>query len=177
MKPRLTAQDGVALPAAMGTMLVIGLFVAALFALSIRASDSANVDSNSKRALAAAEAGLQTAIYRMNSIRPAIPSNMCLTTGAVAEEISGVRCPFAPGDLGNGASYEYYVTPELGANAVIAVSPGSRSSSAQSEDVMAGVRGRSQGSSSLRRDVVPESVIIVTLEPKFRGHLWTLSLS
>jgi hypothetical protein len=117
VKPRLTAQDGVALPAAMGTMLVIGLFVAALFALSIRASDSANVDSNSKRALAAAEAGLQTAIYRMNAIRPAVDSNMCLTTGEADELIPGVQCPYAEGDLGNGARYQYYVTPELGPNA------------------------------------------------------------
>ncbi len=117
MKPRITAQDGVALPAAMGTMLVIGLFVAALFALSIRASDSANTDSNSKRALAAAEAGLQTAIYRMNAIRPAVPSTMCLTTDAAAELVPGVQCPYAEGDLGNGAGYQYYVTPELGLNA------------------------------------------------------------
>jgi hypothetical protein len=117
MKPRLARQDGVALPAAMGVMLVIGLFIAAVFALSIRTSDAANDDRNSKRALAAAEAGLQTAIYRMNSIRPAIQSNMCLTTGAVVEVITGVQCPFAEGDLGNGASYQYYVTPELEANA------------------------------------------------------------
>jgi hypothetical protein len=118
MMRRLSRQDGVALPAAMGVMLVISLLVTAFFALSIQTSDNANADRNSKRALAAAEAGLQTAIYRMNSIRPAIDPLTCLTYGlaGVPEEAPG-QCPSAVGDLGNGASYEYYVTPELGANA------------------------------------------------------------
>lgn len=118
MMRRLSGQDGAALPAAMGMMLVISLFITAFFALSIQTSDNANADRNSKRALAAAEAGLQTAIYRMNSIRPAIDPGTCLTTGpvGVAEVVPG-QCPFAEGDLGNGASYRYYVTPELLTNA------------------------------------------------------------
>ena len=77
MMSRLARQEGVALPAAMGMMLVISLLVTAFFALAIRTSDSANTDRNAKRALAAAEAGLQTAIYRLNSIRPAIASTAC----------------------------------------------------------------------------------------------------
>jgi hypothetical protein len=118
MMRRLSGQDGVALPAAMGVMLVISLLVTAFFALSIQTSDNANADRNSKRALAAAEAGLQTAIYRMNSIRPAIHPATCLTTGPVGvAELAPGECPFAEGDLGNGASYRYYVTPELLTNA------------------------------------------------------------
>jgi hypothetical protein len=111
---RLSGQEGVALPAAMGMMLVISLFIGAFFALAVRTSDTANQDRNAKRALAAAEAGLQTAIYRLNSIRPVIHPDACLTTGPVGvAELQPGECPAAPGDLGNGASYEYYVTPEL----------------------------------------------------------------
>jgi hypothetical protein len=118
MMRRLSRQEGVALPAATGMMLVISLFVTAFFALALRTNDTSNADRNSKRALAAAEAGLQTAVYRLNSIRPAIASTACLTYGPIGvAEVTVGQCDYAEGDLGNGAGFRYYVTPELGANA------------------------------------------------------------
>ena len=109
----LSQQRGVALPVATAMLLVISLFVTAFFSLALRTSDTANDDRSAKRALAAAEAGLQAATYRLNQIRPAIASGACLT-GAAASPVGG-ECPGYEESLGNGASYRYYVTPALGA--------------------------------------------------------------
>lgn len=109
----LSQQRGVALPVASAMLLVISLFVTAFFSLALRTSDTVNDDRSAKRALAAAEAGLQAAIYRLNQIRPAIASSACLTSAAASP--AGGECPGYEESLGNGASYRYYVTPALGA--------------------------------------------------------------
>jgi Tfp pilus assembly protein PilX len=95
-------------------LVVISLLVTAFFTVAVQLSDTTNRDRSQKRALAAAEAGLQTAVYRLNQIRnPAVPSTMCMTDRSVSL-VSG-QCPAAPTEqLGNGASFTYYVTPELG---------------------------------------------------------------
>jgi Tfp pilus assembly protein PilX len=115
---RLTkAQEGVALPVATAMLLVISLFVVAFFSVTLQVNDTSIDDRSSKRALAAAEAGLQTALYRLNESPDTPQSTQCFTTTYVPEEASG-RCPAATGTVGNGASYTYYVTPELGTTGV-----------------------------------------------------------
>jgi Tfp pilus assembly protein PilX len=106
-----TSQEGVALPVATAMLLVISLFVIGFFSVTLQVNETSIDDRSSKRALAAAEAGLQMALYRMNQIGTSEPT-LCFTTNWVPRE-SG-QCPEAPGSLGNGASYTYYVTPELG---------------------------------------------------------------
>jgi Tfp pilus assembly protein PilX len=114
---RLTqSQEGVALPVATAMLLVISLFVVAFFSVTLQVNDSSQDDRSSKRALAAAEAGIQTALYRMNEIGTN-QSTLCFTTDWIAETSPG-QCPGAPGTVGNGASFTYYVTPELGATGV-----------------------------------------------------------
>jgi hypothetical protein len=110
---RLTnSQEGVALPVAITMMLVVSLFVIGFFSVTLQLNDTSVDDRSSKRALAAAEAGLQTAFYRMNEIGTTDP-DLCFTTDWVPAGAGG-QCPAAPtGQLGNGASYTYYVTPEL----------------------------------------------------------------
>jgi Tfp pilus assembly protein PilX len=111
---RLTkSQDGVALPVATAMLLVISLFVVAFFSVTLQVNDTSIEDRSSKRALAAAEAGLQMALYRINESPDTPQSLQCFTTTYVPEEAAG-RCPGVDGSLGNRATYTYYVTPELG---------------------------------------------------------------
>jgi Tfp pilus assembly protein PilX len=111
------SQEGVALPVAMAMMLVISLFVVAFFTTALQVNDTSVKDRSTKRALSAAEAGLQMAIYRLNRIGSNQPTQ-CLTTTPttttwVALPPSG-QCPASSDEhVGNGASFSYYVTPEI----------------------------------------------------------------
>jgi type II secretory pathway pseudopilin PulG len=113
---RLRNEDGVALPVAIAMMVVISLLVTAFFTVALQLQDTTVNDRSQKRALAAAEAGLQTAVQRLNQINnPPVPSNKCLTTVAVFPDVGTGECPPAPVEqMGDGSSFTYYVTPELG---------------------------------------------------------------
>ena len=103
----LRSQRGVALPVVMGAMLVLTLLSAAMFSTAIRSSADAGSDTNAKRALATAEAGFQTASYRLKKLAPG--ATMCLTTVAVAPTAG--ECPAsAPEGAGPGATFSYRVT-------------------------------------------------------------------
>jgi Tfp pilus assembly protein PilX len=102
MRSRMKRQDGVALPVAVMVMFVMSLLVAAFFSLSLQTSDAAKKDRSSKRALAAAEAGLQSAVFRLNQIRkPSVPTDQCLTSGPTPP-VAG-ECPGFTEQIGNGA--------------------------------------------------------------------------
>jgi type II secretory pathway pseudopilin PulG len=124
MRKLLADQAGIAMPTATSMMMVVSLLVAAGLATATQLSQASNRDQDTKRALSAAEAGIQTAIYRLNQIRnPSVPAGMCLTTGPVAPV--GGECPASPAEsLGNGSSFYYYVTPQLGATGTCALRPG-----------------------------------------------------
>jgi type II secretory pathway pseudopilin PulG len=102
-------------------LVVVSLLVTGFFTVSLQLSDSTNKDRSSKRALAAAEAGLQTAVYRLNNLT--VPEAQCLVGQTAQPPVAGAgqNCnPSAPEDLGSGATFQYYVTPtfaNLGANA------------------------------------------------------------
>jgi type II secretory pathway pseudopilin PulG len=124
MRTLLRREEGIAMPTAASMLMVVSLIVAAGLASATQLSQSSNRDQDKKRALSAAEAGLQTAIYRLNQIRnPAVPGGMCLTTAPVAP--TGGECPASSTEsLGNGASFYYYVTPRLGVSGTCALMPG-----------------------------------------------------
>ena len=132
MMRRLREQTGVALPAALGVLAVVGVLSTATFAVSTRLNDTSTASRDAKRALAAADSGLEAAMFRMNEIGLQSPSQ-CFTTAAVAPatgtdpEIGGTpaagECAAAQDDLGNNASYTYYVTPALGDGDVCAGLP------------------------------------------------------
>jgi type II secretory pathway pseudopilin PulG len=122
MPERMTSQDGVALPVASGMLLVISILVVGFFSVALRANDTSVDDRSSKRALAAAEAGLQTAVYRLNQLNqtdPAVRRASCLTTTWVTPTAG--QCPGLTESLGNGAQYTYYVTHEGGAAGCVQV--------------------------------------------------------
>jgi Tfp pilus assembly protein PilX len=58
MRERIRSQAGVALPVAMGVLLVITLLIASVALTSTQLNNSSSRDRDSKRALAAAEGGL-----------------------------------------------------------------------------------------------------------------------
>src|SRR5918999_2547160 len=90
----LAKERGIAMPTAVSLLMVVSLLVAAGLATATQLSQSSNRDQDKKRALSAAEAGLQTAIYRLNQIRnPVVPGGMCLTTGPVAPDGVTGECP------------------------------------------------------------------------------------
>jgi hypothetical protein len=135
---RFRDQAGMALPVALGVLAVVGVLSASLFAVSLRLSDSSSASRDAKRALSAADAGLEAAMFRMNELGLQNVSR-CFTTAAVlagtgldpttggapaAGECAGVK-----DDLGNDSSYTYYVTPALDDGDVCAGLPVSHSDS------------------------------------------------
>jgi hypothetical protein len=118
-------QDGIALPAALGVLAVVGTLSTATFAVSLRLNDTSTASRDAKRALAAADAGLEAATFRMNELGLQSESK-CFTTAAIDPatgtdpETGGTpvagECAGVEDDLGNGASYMYYVTPALDGN-------------------------------------------------------------
>jgi hypothetical protein len=124
MRRRLRSQDGVALTVAIFTMAVIALFSALVASSAVHVGDTSNADRDSKRALGAAEAGINTALHRLNSQTSAIDNLGCLTDiqlGVLAQATDYVvagatvtahagQCPGAQGRSGNGGEWIYFIT-------------------------------------------------------------------
>ena len=102
-------EEGIALPVAMAALAVLSLLAAMVGASALELSSSSNRDRDSKRALAAAEAGLDVATYRVNKMGPT--NGNCMTD--VPTPPANGECPGLSQDLGNRARYTYYVTPVL----------------------------------------------------------------
>jgi Tfp pilus assembly protein PilX len=117
MRHLMRSQDGVALPVASGLLLVVSILVVGFFTVSLRVNDTSVKDRSSKRALAAAEAGLQMAVYRLNQLNATASgnTNSCLTTTWVPQPTG--ECPGLTESLGNGAEYTYYVSQATPAGA------------------------------------------------------------
>jgi Tfp pilus assembly protein PilX len=116
----LRSEDGVALPVAAGMLMVVSILVVGFFGVSMRVNDTSVDSRSSKRALAAAEAGLQAAVFRLNQLNQTAPATRavsCLTDTWVAP--TGGQCPGHTESLGNGAQYTYYVTHEGGATGCV----------------------------------------------------------
>ncbi len=115
----LRSEGGIAMPVVMGTMLVLSLLAGGLLSTAMSSSSGATIDSNSKQALGAAEAGLQTAALRLKKLYPA--SNMCMVTPSVANPTGAVApspnttdgaCPAStPEPVSEGVTFTYWVTP------------------------------------------------------------------
>ena len=103
-------QSGVALVVVAGILLVIGITSAVVASAAISLRESSTESRNAKRALAAAEAGVRHALYQLNQIVP--DPNQCVGTGAAANPTVGIFCK-GHAYLGNGASYDFYVSQVL----------------------------------------------------------------
>ena len=111
---RLTDERGVALPVAMAVLAAVaGLATVAARAAIVSGNQSFR-DNNAKRAVQAASAGLQAAVYQTNLLQPAVNecvlkdnSTGALTNGAVQ---SSGWCQAQNEDLGDGASYSMQIS-------------------------------------------------------------------
>jgi Tfp pilus assembly protein PilX len=132
----LRRQDGVAMPVAIGALTVTAGLAAGTFAVSLEGQHASARDRDSKRALAAAEAGLQMAFLKLSEVRPT--DSQCVTTAAVlpgtahsgapaslaqAGTAAAGECPSHTAQLGNGARYRYVIaTPTSGTCAAVTTS-------------------------------------------------------
>jgi hypothetical protein len=93
-------------------LFIVASIGAAVTMRAVTATSQSRQDRSTKRAVAAADAGIDTALYRLNKVVPA--ADQCVVselTGLQAERVlSGGWCPAASEDLGDGASYSYRVS-------------------------------------------------------------------
>src|SRR3954453_9677955 len=123
LRSQLAGQKGVALPVVCGTLLVIGLFSATLALVATKSSKDSDDQRSSVRALAAAQAGLSMANYRLNKLKPA--DDRCVTS-VVSAPNAGSDCTITE-SVGNGATYTYWVTQKIPAGSGCNALPGTPS--------------------------------------------------
>jgi Tfp pilus assembly protein PilX len=111
---RLTDERGVALPVAIAVLAAVAGLATVAAKAAIVSNNQSFRDHNAKRAVQAASAGLQAALYQTNLLQPA--ANQCvlknsstgaLTSGAVQ---SDNWCQAQTEDLGDGATYSMQIS-------------------------------------------------------------------
>jgi Tfp pilus assembly protein PilX len=115
-----TDERGVAMIVVMMTLLILTILSATVVVASTESSRTTLQEERRAKAFAAAEAGLEAAVYRI-SAQPYNGSgtsstilNQCFTTEFVTQPASG-NCESSPEEsLGSRGSYIYYVSPEMG---------------------------------------------------------------
>jgi Tfp pilus assembly protein PilX len=114
---RLRDDSGVALVIVLFVLVIAGLLAGAIVAAAVHSSDTTNRNGNLNAAVAAADAGLDVATYRINMLEPT--SGNCVTNAVVAPT-SG-QCPEdGPESVGNGGTYEFWTSPTMAAGATCA---------------------------------------------------------
>jgi Tfp pilus assembly protein PilX/cytoskeletal protein CcmA (bactofilin family) len=112
---RLADGAGFVLPTAIIVLLILTLLIGAAVTVATQTSTSTTRDGNTKVALEAAEAGLQTASYRLSKLEP--KSTECIAGSVVAAEQHCERgtepLSSGPEPLGNGATFEYWTSKGL----------------------------------------------------------------
>ena len=115
----LRRQDGIALPVVMGSLAVVSGLAVGTFAVSVDSHGQSARDRDSKKALAAAEAGLQMATLKITELEP--EPDDCVTNDGLVGLNAQNECPGSGNiAIGNGATYNYVVsTPASGDCATI----------------------------------------------------------
>lgn len=109
MIDRARNEAGFVLLTALAVMTVALAIAGAALAWSVSSNALTNRDANAKSALAAADAGLRVATYRLSEHQPT--ANDCPTEPtATAVGASGLCAMDGPESLGNGATFEYWVS-------------------------------------------------------------------
>ena len=111
--PRLAEERGVALPVALAVLFVTAGLATVAARGGIVSNNQSFRDKNAKRAMQAANAGLQAAVYQTNLMQPA--EDQCVlrntTTGALSNgAVAAGWCAAQTEDLGDGASYSMQIS-------------------------------------------------------------------
>lgn len=109
-RPRLREESGIALIAAIAVLLIVSLLAAGAVTVAVETSSSTTHDEQRKAALAAAEAGLRVATYRLTMLNPTQAD--CISNNAAVAP-TGEYCKASSESLGNGTSFAYTTTPVL----------------------------------------------------------------
>jgi len=107
----LHRQEGIAIPIAILSLMLVLTLAGVVLQQAIQTSDSANREQASKRALQAGDAGLEVAVFRADKVADSL--NPCPILGGFASyvTIGGEQwCPEVTEDLGDGKSYSYWVS-------------------------------------------------------------------
>jgi len=119
---RLAQQSGLATPVVVAVMAVVSLLAAGGALAALGASDGATEDRRAKRALAAAEAGVQEAAYRLAALRP--DKTKCLGAGGTAvTPVAGECATPVTGSVAADTTFAYHATPALPTGAACADLP------------------------------------------------------
>src|SRR5437870_2023578 len=109
---RLRCEHGIALPATLLLIFAIACLAAAVAATSVTATGQSSRDRGVKRSLAAADAGVGTAVYRLNKLKPS--ELACVVVGATGLGTEPLQsdgwCRGQTEDLGDGVTYSYRVS-------------------------------------------------------------------
>jgi hypothetical protein len=112
---RLAPEHGIALPTAVILLMVVMLLGSVAGMASLGAVGQSGRDRNTKRAVAAIDAGMDTAIYRLNKLTPS--ALMCVVVGATGLTLEPVEsdgwCRAQTENLGDGASFSYRTSAAL----------------------------------------------------------------
>jgi len=106
-KRRPTNESGFALITAIIMLVIITALTGSAITVAVQSSTSTERDSNVKAELAAAEAGLQVASYRLTQLKPA--ETQCINE----REAVTSSCTDSPESLGNGAAFHYWTSLPL----------------------------------------------------------------
>jgi Tfp pilus assembly protein PilX len=170
----ISCERGIATPVAVIVMMVGGLLAAHALASSQRVSGAANEDRRSKRALGAAEAGLQEAAYRLTVLRPN-PTHCLGPTGPAYSVLPGTapaaagECPPVTGTVAADAAFAYHATPALASGAACADLPNltadrlSTDHCITSSGTVGGVRRRIQARVRVQRNTIFNIIGLVGL--------------
>jgi hypothetical protein len=110
----LGRENGIALPTTVLLLFAVSTLGAVAVKQAITSERQSVRDRSTKRAIDAADAGSETAVYRVNKLRPA-PTQCVLVNaanGALSAGSAGADgwCPEVQEDLGDGASFRYKMT-------------------------------------------------------------------
>lgn len=117
---RLRCERGIALPVAVSALMITGALAGAAATSAMTADRGSTRDRGVKRAVAAADAGLSIAAYRLNHFAKSLtPTLQCVslnaTTGLLQVEaaLGDNWCREQTEDLGEGTSYRYRVSTRV----------------------------------------------------------------
>jgi Tfp pilus assembly protein PilX len=114
---RLRDDSGLALIIVLFVLVIAGLVAGAVVAAAVHSNDTTSRNGKLNAAVAAADAGLDVATYRINMLAPSATN--CVTNAVVAPTAG--QCPQdGPESIGNGGTFSFWTSPVMAAGAACA---------------------------------------------------------